>query len=732
MKLVNCLFCASAAAFTFNGSTYAQNIEELHQYAIEQQSAKAWNALAEKIYSERKKPELLKEATDKAIQLAKANNDSAQWGKALVYASDLLYQEGKFILYQKQNRTALKMLQSTQAYSIKETALNNIATSFGEQDQIDSLIHYTKKAMLLNYLHQGNKSTWGDECQNLSYAYSVLGIADSAYHYTRLTINALTAIKDTIRLLDAYNQMGVFYVKRKQYPDALSYFNKALNMYDLIDNKHNRLYIYTNLAAMYYKWGKKAEAVKFAHHALKDGLNTDENATYGKLLSNLGLYMYGNRQYQASIDTLRQALPYVNKSFYYLGSTYQTLANNYEAIHKTDSCEYFLDKVDSLANIHQFIRSELFYASKVSILMNRKEYKKAAEYARMFKNLDKTKELTECSPHIYNLISQTLELEGKDLRSALEYKKKAAAMQDTLYQQETNRRMVEYYTRYQTAQKDLKIAEMTIEQQQKEHYWMIAIGSSIFLVILLITLVLYQRIKRIKQEKEAADLYIRIQQKEQELDNLAKEMHTHILHSYFKGTEAERKRLAKELHDNVANELLGISMLMKIHPESNEEAAQHLKNLHEEVRAISHDLMPPVFRQLTLSELLRAHMGRLNNKENCKFELSLSNEDNLNTIKEEMSLAVYRIIQELTGNILKYASATLASVKIRMDSHNFFIDVSDNGIGFDTQKVTKGVGLQFIRNRVEELNGNFQLHTSIGNGCEIFITFPLNTTVERQ
>lgn len=631
MNIAKYLLCTCCIGLSCIHTAPAQNAEELYRKATETQQAETWNKLAEYLYTARKNPTLLRTATEHAKKLAQKNRDSIEWGKAVIYGSDLFYQKGEFQSYQDENRRALKLLRNTHEYGLQEVALNNIATSFGEQDQIDSLIYYTRKAMFLNRLHRGSRGKWGEECQNMAYAYSVYGIADSAYHYTKETIEASIEAKDTLRLLDAYSQMAVFYIKKKQYPDALNYFTKALDIYELVENKHNRLYVYTNLAAMYHKWGKKTAAIKFARHALKDAEGTAEKATYGKLLCNLGLYLHAAGMFRESADTLRMALPLVSESFHYQGSLCQTLASDYDMLGMPDSCEYYLNKVDSLAETHQFVRGELFYASKVALLMHRKNYREAAFYAQRFVKLDEQKELTESSPYIYNMISLALEKGTEDYQTALKYKKKAASMQDSLYQEKANIQMNEFYARYQTTEKELEIASMRLARQK----WILAIVGSALMIIILCMITLYQRMKRIRKEKEAADLHIRIQQKEQELEKTEKEMHSHVIDSYFKGIEAERERLAKELHNNVANELLGISMLMKLQPDKSEEAIQQLQKLQKEVRTISHDLMPPIFRQVTLTEILKAHIYNLNVRGNCNFELILTNEQELNNVSSK-------------------------------------------------------------------------------------------------
>lgn len=462
MNIAKYLLCTCCIGLSCIHTAPAQNAEELYRKATETQQAETWNKLAEYLYTARKNPTLLRTATEHAKKLAQKNRDSIEWGKAVIYGSDLFYQKGEFQSYQDENRRALKLLRNTHEYGLQEVALNNIATSFGEQDQIDSLIYYTRKAMFLNRLHRGSRGKWGEECQNMAYAYSVYGIADSAYHYTKETIEASIEAKDTLRLLDAYSQMAVFYIKKKQYPDALNYFTKALDIYELVENKHNRLYVYTNLAAMYHKWGKKTAAIKFARHALKDAEGTAEKATYGKLLCNLGLYLHAAGMFRESADTLRMALPLVSESFHYQGSLCQTLASDYDMLGMPDSCEYYLNKVDSLAETHQFVRGELFYASKVALLMHRKNYREAAFYAQRFVKLDEQKELTESSPYIYNMISLALEKGTEDYQTALKYKKKAASMQDSLYQEKANIQMNEFYARYQTTEKELEIASMRL------------------------------------------------------------------------------------------------------------------------------------------------------------------------------------------------------------------------------------------------------------------------------
>ncbi len=381
----------------------AQDIQVLKENAIQQKTARAWNDLAEHLYHTRNNPELLRDATKEAFSILQTKGDTVELGRAYLYASDLYFQEGDINNYLRSNKTVLEILKGTQEHALKEEALNNIATAYGEKDNIDSLVFFTQRAIALNLQYKGNLGQLGNEYQNMAYAYSIRGVADSSMHYTRETIRVLSLAKDTLRLLDAYNQMGVIYVKDKDYQSALKYFNKALEVYDQIENKHNRVYIYTNLAAMYQKWGDLNKAIVFSRKAVYDAQHSHEKITLGKLLCNLGSYLYQTKAYSSSVDTLRKALPLIRNSHYYLGASCQLLAGNYAAMQQVDSAELYLSLVDSLASIKQFVRSELFYVSKINVLVQQSEHKAAVPYVYKFIEIDSKKELKESDSEKYKL-----------------------------------------------------------------------------------------------------------------------------------------------------------------------------------------------------------------------------------------------------------------------------------------------------------------------------------------
>lgn len=721
MKTAPTLLCGILLAGSLTAG--AQTLETLQKEATDRQTACHWNNLAEHLYEQRNRPDELKQATDKATELARRNNDSIQLGRACIYASDLHYMNGDFNAYMQANRQGLHLLNNHNP-GLQEVALNNIATAFGEQDEIDSLLHYTRMAIHINQRFGGTPKRLGDECQNMAYAYSILGVADSCLHYNRMTISSYEAAADTLRLLDAYNQMAVFYVKSRNYPQALSYFEQALAMYDHVENPHNRLYVYTNLAALYYRWGQPDKAVEFARKSVNDAKNTHEKATYGKLLCNLGMYLHYDRHYRASIDTLRQALPLVRESFYYLGTAAQLMAANYNMLSQEDSCEYYLNQVDSLARINHFTRGELFYAAKADLLAQQGAYREAVPYAREFIRLDAQKELKESTPRTYHSIAQILEQGAGDYRLASKYNALAYAMLDSIYRKESGESLNRFYAQYQTLEKDLKIASLHLERQQGKQKRVLFVSISALLLMALAAIAFYHRARRIRKEKEAADLLARIRQKDMEFKALTAETRSRLIHSYVEGLETERQRLARELHDNVANELLGIQMQLRPGTQLSPALSERLEALQSEIRDISHELMPPAFKHATLHEITSDYIQRLNLKENIHFHLQLPDEKRLESLSDETSLTIYRIVQEATGNILKHAQATTATIQVDEDKSHLWLTITDDGRGFDPQRKHDGIGLQIIKERVSGLNGTFRIDSAPGQGCRLFIKLP--------
>ena len=177
---------------------------------------------------------------------------------------------------------------------------------------------------------------------------------------------------------------------------------------------------------------------------------------------------------------------------------------------------------------------------------------------------------------------------------------------------------------------------------------------------------------------------------------------------YIEGLEQERNRLAKELHDGVSNQLLAVEMKLNTEDGSKDQAIQILNESREQVRRVSHDLMPPEFSYTTLDEVITNYILELNGTNHCDISCYLNppNAD-WSTIASHEALEIYRIVQEALSNALKHSNATTIAVGMHKTEHKTVIIVSDNGTsgGKDT---TSGIGMRTMKQRAQIIGASLE------------------------
>jgi two-component system, sensor histidine kinase LadS len=199
--------------------------------------------------------------------------------------------------------------------------------------------------------------------------------------------------------------------------------------------------------------------------------------------------------------------------------------------------------------------------------------------------------------------------------------------------------------------------------------------------------------------------------------------------------ENERQRLSSEFHDSIGQNLLVIRnrilLMLKqnyttIQKEKLNGLAMITSETLDEIRIISQDLRPTTLDTIGLTASLNNMVERLKRSTEIQIEYNcLQNIDEI--IAKDLEINIYRILQELTNNILKHSKASIATVTITQQSQLLFLQIKDNGIGFDTQKITMtnaGNGFSSINERVKILKGSMQIISEIEKGTIFNIEIP--------
>ena len=204
-----------------------------------------------------------------------------------------------------------------------------------------------------------------------------------------------------------------------------------------------------------------------------------------------------------------------------------------------------------------------------------------------------------------------------------------------------------------------------------------------------------------------------------------------IADAIITAAEKERHEIGLELHDNV-NQLLACSRLYikmanttetkRKHPNINE-ADSLIGHAIDEIRNLSHSLIIPFIEANRLSEAINYLTEKISAGSKIIIEKEIAVGDE-NSIPDKLKLTIYRIIQEQLCNIVKHARAGTIILKLVRHNGKILLTIKDDGRGFDTSSKTNGIGLINIKTRASLFNGEVNINSSPGNGCELIVGFP--------
>lgn len=194
--------------------------------------------------------------------------------------------------------------------------------------------------------------------------------------------------------------------------------------------------------------------------------------------------------------------------------------------------------------------------------------------------------------------------------------------------------------------------------------------------------------------------------------------------------EKERNEIGRELHDNINQILATVKIYLGMVKENENvpenllaECYDYVNYAMEEIRKLSHSLVPPSLGEIGLKEALQDLVEEINNTNKLKMHLVYKSQKET-ILDQEMELTLYRIVQEQINNILKHSQATNATISLQKDTTTVILNISDNGVGFDTATISKGIGLKNIHSRVEFYAGTINIISAPGKGCTLEIYVP--------
>lgn len=207
--------------------------------------------------------------------------------------------------------------------------------------------------------------------------------------------------------------------------------------------------------------------------------------------------------------------------------------------------------------------------------------------------------------------------------------------------------------------------------------------------------------------------------------------------------EEERRGIALEIHDHLNASLVAVRLyITKVIKQATEKEASEktletiakaamsakdeVENLYALGRGIVKRLRPEIIDTLGLRDALDEIITSYKSlPSNCSYEFDAKG--NFENMDSNLAIAIYRIVQESLSNISKYAQAKNVAVFINVDDIRGLIDlsISDDGVGFDVDIASAGIGLVGMRERVQGAGGEIVFDTAPGRGTTIEISMPI-------
>lgn len=202
--------------------------------------------------------------------------------------------------------------------------------------------------------------------------------------------------------------------------------------------------------------------------------------------------------------------------------------------------------------------------------------------------------------------------------------------------------------------------------------------------------------------------------------------------------ENERRRLSRELHDEAGQALIGLKFsLDEILTETPEELEStrskisktlaRANDLNQRIRNLAHGLRPPILDVAGIDLALKGLCREFS--EETRFPVTYSGTEELSNLSEEISITLYRFVQESITNVVKHAHASEARVSLRRESDCITLSVKDNGAGFDVATTPKGVGLLGMEERLGLLGGRLEITSRRKRGTHLKAVIPFATEV---
>ena len=498
----------------------------------------------------------------------------------------------------------------------------------------------------------------------------------------------------------AFTSIGVTYRLQEKPDSALWCYNRALGLLQNQDAYGEEAHLLTSIAVLYANMSRLKEAMSYAERAMRvvDRCDEIDMAFYAYTTAGSILALQGHNDKAAGLihPVLSKARQQKKPGMELKCLTF--LLGMFQRSGQRDSLDYYMKQADKV-----FLRAPAESTEAVGYM--EMLYKILADLGRYRESLSIQQKLL-MGPGRNQLggVNQLYLYMARNHQALHEYDQAARyyelayEVSDSLHAADIDAQLSELTVKYETQEKELEIARLSeqhLKQRAQVMQW-IAVASGLFFLLLTLVLWYVFHWRRVRREEELK-----------------------LARSYIDGMENERARLAKDLHDGVCNDLLGIGMQLQCLPPTEQGKAEvkaMLEKVRQDVRLISHELMPPQFQRVTLKEVVEDYAGRILAAQPAEWALAVDDGGcDWSRVPEDQAYEVYRILQELLSNVLKHAEATRIDLRLCLSKKDLVLQIAYCGKPCPSHAGKgNGIGLTTVSERAKSIGAAFTVAAENG------------------
>ena len=469
------------------------------------------------------------------------------------------------------------------------------------------------------------------------------------------------------------------------------------------------------------------KAVKYYKKAISLALQSKSNQDIIRAYDYLGEHYYYAQNYRKSIEILSLAKKLIEK--FEVKSLYATvcsfIAADYTNINNLTQAEYHYRLASNYLEIkdYDYDASYKVYIKNVYLNNASNHYLKknqseiALKYSLLgLKTIELYKNLSNLKYQFYDNELSFLENMHKiyflknDFKNAYTTYMLWETLKNKKGENSLQFRFDELNVKYQTEQNKLKITALenaNLKKDVEKQSTLKFFSSAVILLLLIIIWNAFYSNRRLKTKNKE------------------------ISEALLKGQTIERQRVAMDLHDNLGSTLSALwlsvdtidkSKMNAEEKEVHQNLRENLEKAYNDVRLLSHNLLPEEFEKQGLTKILQGFVRKINKNSTIHFDLKIDKD--FGRVDNKIEFELYSICLELVNNIMKHSKATEAKIELSRTEKQIKFVVSDNGIG-TFKNESDGKGMKNVKARVESLNGTWDLQNTENQGVRSEVLIPV-------